>query len=265
MDMLISGALGSQEGVFWRAARRWESVVTGDLPEVRMEDEFSCFGDTRRYAMVLDDLLIFAAVVEIDGVGGVLARAGVCGVREDSMPALASMVYDASDLGNANLYTTVLHEMGHALGIGVLWNFFGLLRNPSSDNPGADTHFTGPLAVAAFNDAGGLAYHGAKVPVENESGAGSDDTHWRYRAFGYELMNPFLQAGPSPLSAVTIQSLADMGYQVDVGAADSYFLPSAAPALRGPPASAVELHDDVIRGPVVVIGKDGRVRQVRRR
>lgn len=266
VDMLISGALGSQVGVFWRAARRWESVVTGNLPEVLVEDEFSCFGETRRYAMLLDDLLIFAAVVEIDGVGGVLARAGVCGVREGSnMPALASMVYDASDLANANLYTTVLHEMGHALGIGVLWNAFGLLRNPSSDNPGADTHFTGPLAVAAFNDAGGLGYAGAKVPVENQSGAGSDDTHWRYSAFGYELMNPFLQAGHSPLSAVTIQSLADMGYQVDVGAADSYFLPSAAPALRGPPASAVELHDDVIRGPVVVIGKDGRVRQVRRR
>lgn len=266
VDMLVGGGLSAHEHLLWRAARRWESVVTGDLPDLMVEDEVSCFGDRRRYAVRLDDLLIFADAVDIDGPGGVLARAGVCAVREGSrMPVLAAMMYDVSDLGNPNLYVTVLHEMGHALGIGVLWQFFGLLRNPASDEPGADTHFTGPLAVAAFNDAGGRSYSGARVPVENVAGPGSNDTHWRYSVFGYELMNPFLAGGRNPLSAVTIQSLADMGYQVDVNAADSYALPSASPALQGPPGSATKMHDDVLRGPVVVIGEDGRVRRVRGR
>ena len=266
-DILFAAGLSSHQEVFWRSARRWEGVVTGDLPEVLLEGELTCFGDTRHYALLLDDLLVLAVADDIDGEGGVLARAGVCAVREGShLAALAMMDYDPSDLHNPSLYSVVLHEMGHTLGIGLLWELFGFLRNSANETPGADTHFDGPLAIAAFDAAGGSSYSGAKVPVENRAGAGSNDSHWRHGVFGSELMNPFLNPGrSSPLSAVTIQSLADMGYQVDVGAADTYSLPSASATLREPPRSVVELREDVIRGPVVVIDKGGRVSRVIRR
>ena len=41
-----------------------------------------------------------------------------------------------------------------------------------------------------------------------------------------ELMTPFIERGViKPLSAITIRSMEDLGYGVDVSQADSYFLP----------------------------------------
>ena len=60
------------------------------------------------------------------------------------------------------------------------------MGNPSKEDPDADTYFKGPLALAAFNAAGGLRYQkGMKVPVEN----GGNDGHWRQSVFGSELMD----------------------------------------------------------------------------
>ena len=69
-------------------------------------------------------------------------------------------------------------------------------------------------AIAAFNDAGGRNYTGAKVPV--------DGSHWRYSVLEGDLMVP---GGGRALSAITVQSLADLGYGVDVTQADPYTLP----------------------------------------
>ena len=59
--------------------------------------------------------------------------------------------------------------MGHVFGVGTLWDDFGFLQARYGD-----THFNGPLAIAAFNSAGGRNYPGPKVPVQRERGA-----HWR--------------------------------------------------------------------------------------
>ena len=102
------------------------------------------------------------------------------------LPVLGFMQLDADDVTrleqNGDLVDVILHEMGHVLGIGTLWgNFDTLLVNPSlPSNPGADTHFAGAAAIAAFDAAGGTAYTGgAKVPVDNQAGVGSSDAHWR--------------------------------------------------------------------------------------
>ena len=87
------------------------------------------------------------------------------------------MEFDAADLDRleqrGSLEETILHEMGHVLGIGTIWDRLGLLRNPASDTEAPDTHFSGRLAIDAFNEAGGTGYRGAKVPVENMGGPGS--------------------------------------------------------------------------------------------
>ena len=55
----------------------------------------------------------------------------------------------------------ILHEIGHVLGIGTLWD--DLIGGSTSEDP----HFKGALAIAAFDAAGGDGYtDGAKVPVE---------------------------------------------------------------------------------------------------
>ena len=57
--------------------------------------------------------------------------------------------------------------MGHVLGIGLIWSRLDLLRDPASETSTPDTHFTGPLPIAAFDEAGGTGYGGAKVPVDD--------------------------------------------------------------------------------------------------
>ena len=60
------------------------------------------------------------------------------------------------------------------------------------------------------------------------------------------------------LSAITIQSLADLGYTVNLRLADNYQVPLAS----GLAADVVETRpgiDEVIVGPIVVVDQNGRV------
>ncbi len=261
----------TQRAAFESASARWMAIL-GDteLPDMPVpEGVVRCRFPSRTYeqnARVVDDLLIIAAVAEIDGVGETLGRAAFCSLREASqLPWLGAMEFDAADLDrmeeNGTLESVILHEMGHVLGIGTLWGYHGLLRNPSlAAEREVDTHFAGAKAIRAFDEVGGASYTGgAKVPVENRgTRSGSDDSHWRKRVFGDELMSPSIAPGSSPLSAVTIASLADLGYAVSMDLADAYRFPGVA-ALRAHQRRAIDLGNDVIRGPVEVRDKDGRV------
>ena len=263
---------GRENQTLARAVSRWEQIVTADVSNLAFSgQEYNCFGVQFRVYAEVDDLVVFAILREIDGGGGTLGRAGPCVVRESGLPLFATLELDLSDLSRLNdpdLFNLSLHEVGHTLGIGTLWRYLGLLGDPSlPDNYGADTHFTGPKATAAFDEAARFSYRGTKVPVENLAVPGSSDTHWRRSIFGHELMNPTYDPGESPLSAVTIQSLADMGYQVDAAQADPYSLPGY--GLRGrlgkPSAGAISFGADTYDGPVAVIDSDGRVIRVLRR
>ena len=79
--------------------------------------------------------------------------------------------------------------------------------------------------------------------------------------FGDELMTASVRPdldGTLPLSAITIQSLADLGYEVNAGLADEYRLP--APASAKPSAEhPVEWGDCVAERPVTVVDENGRV------
>lgn len=80
--------------------------------------------------------------------------------------------------------------------------------------------------MGAFNKAGGLEYQGKKVPV-----AIGDDAHWRGNVFGNELMSTSYGSKP-PLSLITIQSFADLGYKVDETLAQAYTLPKESPRAK---------------------------------
>ena len=100
----------------------------------------------------------------------------------------------------------------------------------------------GQMSLQAFDAAGGAAFVGAKVPVENTGGSGTRDSHWRESVFDAELMTGYMNAGvANPLSAVTAASLRDLGYSVDVARADSYALSSAALPAPGPESPRIEL------------------------
>ena len=221
-------------GAFTEAAAIWEGVISGDLRDVDFVNhpQNNTCTDVVFNGLV-DDVRIYIHVVQIDGPGGIGASAGTCISRTPSdTPVIALIEIDSADLPGlaaATISRMAVHEIAHVLGFGFRWN----VVNPSVVNgrrvvPPPDTHWPGPRAIAAFNAAGGSSYPGGKVPVENErGGVGSQDFHWRQSAMPDEIMTYDLSG--SVLSAVTIQSIGDLGYGLNASsAASSVVLPSSA-------------------------------------
>ena len=84
------------------------------------------------------------------------------------------------------------------------------------------------------------------VPLEDTGAPGTRDNHWRESVFGAELMTGYLNDGVNPLSRLSVASLADLGYQVDVTQADAYSPPSMLAGLRsaGRTGTPLELRID---------------------
>ncbi len=277
IDLILLGAVtDAQAEAFADAVGFWSAILQDtELPDVLIGQDtpLGCWDIMSEQRIgTVDDLVMVASVREIDGENGVLARAGPCGVRDASrLPFMGALEFDVADLarlaeegGAKDVEEVILHEIGHVLGIGTVWVDHGLLRNPSIRNTGADTHFTGSLAIAAFDERGGANYDdGAKVPVENTSGPGAADSHWRESVLGHELMTPFQTAGERDLlSLITVQSLADLGYSVKVGLAEIYRLPGSTGGARATPERMIPYGDDILRGPIKVVDRDGRVVRV---
>ena len=273
IDLVISEEFtASQAAEIRAAAERWMELVTGDLPDVPVDGEVGCrrVGLGSRFVGHVDDVIIF--VMLDDDVGS--ASASLCEAREGSGLAHVGVTYfsrsriEVLEQGGS-LFEVALHEIGHVLGIGTTGKAWrGMLKNSYwdqsdvSDPP--DTHFTGPLAIAAFDAAGGTAYTGgAKVPVANVRGTFSPgvDSHWRKGVIDNEIMTSGRDG--DRLSAITVQALADLGYVVDASKADPYTLPgfggAPAAARSEDPEDAFDLGDDVIRGPVIIVDKNGKV------
>jgi hypothetical protein len=202
-------------------------------------------------------------LVPIDGVNGILGSAGPCSIRgSNQLTVYGLMRFDTADLtmmeSNGILRDVILHEMGHVLGVGTLWQTKGLLTGAGT----ADPFFTGAQARAKFDEIGGAPYAlGGKVPVENTGGPGTADGHWRESVFQHELMTGFISALVNPLSTVTAAQFIDLGYQVNLGASDAFTVTVA--ALRAAAAGAgIHLHNDIHRTPIQVLDERGRVTRV---
>ncbi len=211
---ILGGLSAAQQKAFQAAAATWSKIVAADVPGVRVDGE------------KIDDLLIEAVGTLIDGESGILGQAGPTHIRPSSLiPAKGRMEFDRSDLArmeaDGSLTSVIIHEMGHVIGIGTLWEDKGLLEGAGTANP----VFTGAKAMREFGVLTGENTP-TPVPVENSGGAGTRDGHWRDSVFGNELMTGFLSPGTNPLSRMTAASLQDMGYVVKLGAAQPYALPS---------------------------------------
>ena len=247
-------------------ADRWARIVDGsDLEDIEWgPGTISCGGLEHDFQQdVLDDVFVMISVR--DYIAGPTTGSGVriCGFRESSrLPVFGSIFLDIEGVPEGHVDDVVLHHLGHMLGFGLSWGELDLLRNPSWNNEGADTHFTGRMANAAFVAAGGANYAGRKVPVENYWENGTVDYHWRKAVFGTELMGPRLdQHVADPLSAITIQSLADIGYTVNLTEADRYIVPGASASARAAEAGP-NLTGDVVATPAVFYDRHGRVVRV---
>ncbi len=233
-----------ERAAFVDAAARWSDVITGNLTEFNlpaMPANYCGAGGEAVSARPVDDLLIQVMLRTLDGPGGLLAFAGPCRARtsgpDNGLPGYGIMVFDEADaamLATAGTLTaTVMHEMGHVLGIGTLWQQNSLLAWEPSGDPCEVAAFTQPPTFNGANAKAGYVVAGGAgdVPVENEGGSGTRCGHWDESYFDNELMTGWIEGAgtPMPISQVTVGSLDDLGYTVSLAAADAFTMPGCAP------------------------------------
>jgi hypothetical protein len=264
-------ATPAQTAAFNSAVARWQSILPFDLSSVAVNRPAgTCTTLMPAMNETVDDLVIFVVLEPIDGPSGVLGSAGPCLIRSsNALTVVGTMRFDVADLASleasGRLEVTILHEMGHVLGIGSLWDNLDLIVNPSlPSSPGVDTHFKGSNASAGFDAIGGTTYTGGlKVPVENlQGGSGSRDSHWRESVLANELMTPFISPTTNPLSILSLRSLQDLGYVVNTNLADTFTLTLGSAAARVSPEQMIDLSNDRLRIAIQVI-EDATGRVVR--
>ena len=206
---------------FAQAEALWENLLRADLTDFQSQ-----FGPT------VDDLLIGAFVREIDGPGNVLGSAGPFELRPASdptpfLPVTGFMQFDSADIGTLlddrggqGFTDVVIHEIGHIVGIGTIWDALGL----RSGN--FDPRFNGAATREFYNAL--LDADVASVPLEDTGGSGTRGSHWRETTFDNELMTGFYDRDrTNTFSRLSAASLADVGYpEVDLDAAGFYELPA---------------------------------------
>ena len=226
--------------MFEQARDTWRSTIRNSLAPVSVDlsdvpANSPCANSGLNQTVTPEGVAIIVKLQPIDGPAGVLGQAGPCFARDDGSPLVGIMEFDTADLDvlerAGSLDTVILHEMGHVLGFGTLWEREGLLENPSvPGNQGADTHFSGQGARAAFEAAfSGTFTGGSIVPVENSGQPGSGDGHWRESVLDNELMTPSISGREAsvPMSEITLAALNDFAfYDVDLSQAEDFTVPS---------------------------------------
>lgn len=222
----------AQKALFTNAAARISAVIVGSIPDVTYSGLSVSAACGVSGLPTLDEtihtIVIYASVQSIDGPSGILAESGPCMLRSGGgfFPSVAVMLFDSADLASIDakgiLQDVITHEMLHSVGFGTIWDLKGLLLAGGTMN----SAFAGVQARTGCVGDGGAAVCANTVPVENDGVPGTADSHWRESTFGSELMTGFVNFGGMPFSAITVGSLADLGYTVNPLAADPYVVPT---------------------------------------
>jgi hypothetical protein len=285
VDVRFFGPAPSEaaEAAFDEAAARIRATIVGDIPDVNIPatrngagiDISFCGVNGVIVNEVIDDVLIYASIAPIDGTGHILASASVCVIRNQSrITTVGVMKFDVADIdaliSTDRLSSVVLHEMLHVVGFGTIWTDTRrpggvLLSGAGTDNP----RYTGSFGISACGMAGGTGACGGGVAVEGlPFTSGTADSHWRESIFDNELMTGFVEAqGISmPMSAITIQSLADAGYAVNLFAGEQYAVPfSAGVSAPGNQSRSIPTDTspwEIIGQPVLELGPAGLLRYI---
>lgn len=271
----------AQLAAFNAAKARWEQVITGDLGAFNVgsvNTGSNCGNQT--VSGTINDMRIIVELDSIDGTGQILGASSPCFLRNSGagsgLPIISYMTFDTADvaglINNGSFGDVVLHEMGHSLGYGTIWNLKSVINTSSA----ADPYFLGLQAKSAFaNSNGGGATvidqvtsgPRTSVPLQVTGGAGTALSHWEEHIFQSEVMTGYITGSVRPLSLTTVEQFADLGYVVNANAADAFNI-NTQPTLRAgqPDTLHVDLKDDVLQIPIYYLDqKTGRMTPALRR
>ena len=251
IELVYRSSISSEEKVLLRrAADQWEEAITGDLPDISfVSSPYDKYiwdvGMRVTVTDVVDDVRIFVGSGTFMGLS-MAGRGGVISVRsEGKLPILSILDISPFLFGydDDDLYRVMLHEIGHCLGFGIVWEDLELLQH---------NYFFGVMARRWFDVLGGSSYRGEKVPTEPGGG------HWRTSVFGDELMTTRpVSPYRAPLSAITIASMNDIGYEVNLDVAEEYKVPS--PSAAKPVADETWPGCQILHQSIDVVAEDGHI------
>ena len=162
-------------------------------------------------------------------------------LSDSYLPSLKTAIHND---GNSSYYHVFLHELGHILGIGSLWDLTDFPKTAYVEDSQIKYYYTGEKALQEYKNyfpeydnsnfvgipfeddgsSGTMNVH----PEEGSEGTTSSDDRYINGIFhpglDTELMSGWLDSYPTnaPLSRITLGFLDDMGYVVDYSKADTY-------------------------------------------
>jgi hypothetical protein len=200
---------------FITAKNIWESIIPSyrdGTPSALYPNSFSGITISANTAL-LDETILGSARPSsfgMDGSGFILAYEG----------EMTFNTFHLADLSSNARTSLILHEMGHAIGLGSLWGINGLYTNGTG-------RYTGQNGLLGYQNEFNQP-NATFVPVEQGGGAGTSDGHWDEvddgsltgrvslisgRDMTYELMTGWLDdAQDYYISNATRGSLIDLGY-----------------------------------------------------
>ncbi len=205
---------GAARSAIASAAQFWENAIVSrsgitKLKDLTIEILGGAISDN-------NTLALSGPLVTTDGVNIFIASA------ETTLNLSRFTIFNSDPIYLRNI---VIHEFAHALGFGTLWEPIDF---PSRGKIGqAWTDLT--TATYRANSYAGYAYGnliGIEGPVAVPLDRG-DYSHWDETRFDAELMTPFSEEPDiaMPASVLTLSALRDLGWRINLAAAEPYALP----------------------------------------
>lgn len=195
-----------------QARRRWLSIVKGGFHKF-----------TTPSGKTYDKHVIDIHITPIDGIDSYIGLAKLLEWNHiDNIPVHTKLEIDTADIEEylikdpSLIYDSILHEMGHCIGID---RFFWDRHNIVSQNSDGEFELSGQHCREEYQKFAELS-NPTNLPLEYtkyDKGIHIDEA-----LFPIEIMSPGIETGGNKLSRLSVAMLADIGYEVDFSKADDY-------------------------------------------
>ena len=231
---------------FHDAFNKWGSVISTPQAYINSGSSYSIYIDVK-FEDLATGILGSASPNSYEyfgnsaSFGSTFTKTGTFRINTDYLVSMRNNIFSN---GKNELYYTILHEIGHILGIGPYWTFNSISNRPMTsyvENSQTKYYYTGVNALEAYKGYfPDISNNFVGIPIEDNGGAGTANVHPEeddardtsssdryingklHPGLYHELMTGWLNPIPAPMSKVTLGFLEDIGYNVDYSKAEYY-------------------------------------------